>query len=225
MYFMTNEKHKVIFGWSAKCGCSHIKKIFLFLNNTKYINNYVHIQITYGKLPKNIENYKVILIIRNPYKRIISGFLDKYKKNGSYFKDWKTNLPLTFTNFVDKLIEPNTIINKHHFTQQLSEEFNDIIRTHKELIIYDIEKIDYKYIETIFNTIIPLELINFKGGHEYKPSEILDKYVFDLLQTEYDKFKPLTKCFYNDIIKEKVYNYYKVDFEFFKEKGFIYDII
>ena len=24
MLFLTDDKHKIIFGWSAKCGCSHI---------------------------------------------------------------------------------------------------------------------------------------------------------------------------------------------------------
>lgn len=28
MYFLVNHKKKVIFGWSAKCGCSYLKHYF-----------------------------------------------------------------------------------------------------------------------------------------------------------------------------------------------------
>ena len=31
MYFIRDEIKKVVFGWSAKCGCSHIKMIYKYL--------------------------------------------------------------------------------------------------------------------------------------------------------------------------------------------------
>ena len=33
MHFFVNNDYKVIFGWSGKCGCSHLKKIYYFLRN------------------------------------------------------------------------------------------------------------------------------------------------------------------------------------------------
>ena len=104
MRFLIDTKKKIIFGWSAKCGCSHIKRIFLFLNSNSIINNDIHEKVNkfiFNKLPNNIENYTTIIISRNPYKRIISGFLDKYKKNGSYRHLW-TNDFLSFSQFLTK---------------------------------------------------------------------------------------------------------------------------
>ena len=43
MLFITDEINKVIFGWSAKSGCSHIKKIFWYLK-TGNENHQIHIQ-------------------------------------------------------------------------------------------------------------------------------------------------------------------------------------
>ena len=33
MKFLISEKNKVIFGWSTKCGCSHVKRLFNYLEN------------------------------------------------------------------------------------------------------------------------------------------------------------------------------------------------
>ena len=56
MYFLVDNKNKVIFGWSAKCGCCHIKQIFWFLQNNK-IDNKIHTNIDIQKLQNNIQNY------------------------------------------------------------------------------------------------------------------------------------------------------------------------
>jgi len=103
MYFLIDNKNKIIFGWSAKCGCSHIKNIFWFLQNNN-TDNKIHITEEYNSIPDDIENYTTIIINRNPYKRIISGFLDKYKSNGQFRKLWKYD-KLTFSMFVDELIK------------------------------------------------------------------------------------------------------------------------
>ena len=38
MRFLVDNIRKIIFGWSAKCGCSHIKYIFWFLQNNNIDN-------------------------------------------------------------------------------------------------------------------------------------------------------------------------------------------
>jgi hypothetical protein len=224
MFFIINEEKKVIFGWSAKCGCSHVKKIIHYFKNGLIDNEIHNPETDINILPNNINDYEIILFIRNPYKRLISGFIDKYKKKGQYNNLWIIELKLNFTNFVDKLIEKNNVIDNHHFTPQTSEHFNINIKNHKNLIIYEIEKINYSYLEKKFNKKIPKELIDFRGGHENKSKEIIDKPVYDLLIDEYNNYKPLTKCYYNEKILNKVNEYYKNDFIFFKEKGFIYTI-
>jgi len=226
MYFLIDEKNKIIFGWSAKCGCSVIKKIFWFLINGNE-NNKIHTVKDYNHLPNDITNYTIILIIRNPYERLISGFLDKYRKEGQFIKLWKHNI-ITFSMFVNELISNNWImVDKHHFTQQTTECFdkNKIIKS-KCLKIYDIKNIDYKYIETLYNKKIPESILNTKEGHErQKYNDTFDKNIYDLDMNIYYNYNVPIKYFYNKEIKNKVYEFYKNDFLFFKEYGFNYDII
>jgi hypothetical protein len=220
MYYLINEEKKVVFGWSAKCGCSHVKKIFHFLQNGK-IDNPIHVKNEYNKLPENINNYILILFIRNPYERIISGFLDKYKKNGECRYAWTIDDPLTFHNFIRMLsIKNYSVINYHHFTQQTSEEFKDV--NHPNLTIYDIKNIDYAYIEKLFNVKIPEELINFRGSHENKGTQIVNYNLCNLHIDDLIDIKPKTSLFYNDYIKNKIDVYYKQDFDFFSKHGFNY---
>jgi hypothetical protein len=166
MFFLVDTNKKIIFGWSAKCGCSHIKEIYWFLQ-TNNLNNLIHTDKDYNNnLPNDIENYTTIIIIRNPYKRIISGFLDKYKKNGECRYLWKDSV-LSFSQFVDKLINYDwKTIHYHHFTQQTTEKFDKIILLSKIIKFYDIGKIDYEYIEQLYNKKIHKYILNKKHGHE-----------------------------------------------------------
>ena len=224
MFFIINEEKKVIFGWSAKCGCSHVKKIIHYLKNGLVDNKIHEAKTDINLLPDNINNYQIILFIRNPYKRLISGFIEKYNKNGQYNYLWNIDLKLNFSNFVDKLIENSNVIDIHHFTPQTTEHFNNNVRYHKNLIIFEIEKINYSYLEKKFDKKIPQELIDFRGGHENKAKDIIDKPVYDLLIEEYYNYKPTTKSYYNEDILNKVNEYYKNDFIFFKERCLTYTI-
>lgn len=225
MFFLVNENKKIIFGWSAKAGCSHVKNLFYFLQNGTLINK-IHTNMDVCKLPINLNNYTVILFIRNPYKRLVSGFLDKYKLNGELRYKWTKDIPLTFNNFVNELVTGKYImVDRHHFTPQLSEQFDLKIIKHPKLFIFDIEKINYEFLEKLYNIKIPDEVINFRGDHIYKGANIvnynmsninIDKITQDSLKISYDKF-------YTKEIKEKVLNFYKQDFLFFKAKGFNYE--
>ena len=228
MHYLVNDKNKIIFGWSEKCGCSHVKNLFYFFQ-TNNIQNDIHKGKDCKSLPKNITDYNIILFIRNPYKRLVSGFLDKYKEGGQYRNRWNHST-ITFSKFVDELIGDNwKIVERSHFIQQTRERFNiNLITTSKCFKIYDIENIDYTYIEELYGTKIPQEVLNFKGGHIRKNYALLeydkDQYVYDLdLKIYFNYNVPLTK-FYNEEIKFKVYNFFKNDFIFFKQYGFDYDI-
>jgi hypothetical protein len=226
MYFLDDKERKIAIGWSAKCGCTHIKKIFYYFQNNK-IDNSVHRKEEYEKI--NIEfdpDYIIILIIRNPYERLISGFLNKYHNNSGYKRYlWKKNKELTFKNFVEELCTDNfKILNKHHFTPQLSENWNDDLKERK-LFIYDINDIDYGFLEDVFEKNIPKELKENRGGHENK-KEIIDTFsqgnIYDLTADKYNDFRPATKLFYNEEIKRDVTIFYGKDLEFFRERGFSY---
>ena len=169
MYFLIDHKLKIIFGWSAKCGCSHVKKLFWYLK-TNDENHKIHTNKDISNLPIDINNYITIIISRNPYERIISGFLEKYNENGNLRKKlWKHN-EITFSKFVSELLKNDwKMIDKHHFTPQTTEFFNDnkILKS-KQLKIYDIKNIDYNFIENLYNKKIPENVLNFRGEHVRK---------------------------------------------------------
>jgi len=228
MYFLVDTVRKNIFGWSPKCGCSHIKNIYWFLQTDKLINP-IHTSNDMNDLPEDIENYTTLIFSRNPYNRIVSGFLDKYSKNGSYRNLWTYPL-LTFTKFVDKLIDCDwNMIEQNHFAPQTTSQFDDRILLSKIIKFYDINNIDYEYIEQLYNIKIPDCVINKKEGHERitKNLEIWNnssdnKYVYHLNIDDYIDYNIDIKYFYNEEIKKKVFNFYINDFKFFEENGINY---
>jgi hypothetical protein len=224
MRFLVDTNKKIIFGWSAKCGCSHIKNIFWFLQSDN-LENLIHTVKDDNELPNDIENYITIIIVRNPYKRLISGFIDKYRKTGEYRHLWK-DLFLSFSQFVDKLINYDNQIETHHFTPQTTEKFDKKILLSKIIKFYDIGKIDYEYIEQLYNKKIHEYVLNKKQGHErllnVNVDDYYNNYVYDLNIDDYIDYNIDIKYFYNEDIREKVFNFYIDDFTFFKENGFDY---
>ncbi len=225
MYFLVDNDRKVLFGWSAKCGCSHIKNIFHFLQ-TNNLDNTLNTKEEYCSLPNDIENYTTIIVCRNPYERIVSGFLDKYRKNGEFRFLWKYPV-INFSKFVDEVTKDNReVIEKHHFVPQTKEEFDKKILLSKSIKLYDISNIDYKYIENLYNKKIPDYVIKKKYGHErefqIKKKVCINKYVYDLDLDSYADNKVDIKYFYNKEIKNKIFNYFIEDFNFFYENNINY---
>ena len=212
MLFLINEEKKVIFGWSAKCGCSHVKNLFYYLQEGVFCepNQSVHRGHDFQHLPENLSSYTLILFIRNPYKRLVSGFLDKYGPNGEFLHLWDDSIPLTFSNFVDKIAENSKMIDHHHFTPQTTEHFNDCIRDlikdHSKTFIFDINNIDYKLIEYIFGKVIPQEVLEYRGEHCQRL-----------------KTPKMSEIYTNDIMKN-VEDIYRKDFQFFIDRGFVFTI-
>jgi hypothetical protein len=225
MYFLVDNVNKIIFGWSAKCGCSHIKHIYWFLQ-TNNLDNVIHTKKDYNEIPNDITNYTTLIFSRNPYKRIVSGFLEKYKKNGEYRNLWPYP-SLTFSQFIDKLIDYNwDIIDKHHFEPQTEYILDKKILMSKTIKFYDISNINYAYIEQLYKKNIPDYVINKKEGHERQYQITTDKYlndyVYDLNIDEYINYNIDIKYFYNEEIIKKVFNFYIEDFNFFEENGINY---
>jgi hypothetical protein len=222
MRFIVNQDKKIIFGWSPKCGCTHIKNMVYFLENIKISKLHHGVYDTY-ELPSSLEEYIIIIVIRNPYKRIVSGIMDKYKLNGELRHLWTIDTPLSFSNFIDKLSEANYEVVEHeHFCQQTDGWFREDIKTHKKLVIFDLEKINYEYIGSLYCKIIPKHVIDFKGNHINNNTIIMDQPVFDLTIDEISSYKISIENFYNEEITEKIKTIYKNDFDFFESKGFTY---
>jgi len=220
MLFITDEINKIVFGWSAKCGCTHIKKMFWYLK-TGNENHQLHIPPEYNKLPGDVENYTVIIFIRNPYERLVSGFLN----TGIWSYNWKDPV-ITFNAFVNELLTYRWgQIDRHHFTPQTSEFFHQgLLEKSKELIIYDINNIDYTRIEKIYNKIVPESIIDFKGDHIRTETELMEEPVYNMDIEHYSKYKVPTRFFYNDDLKKKVDYFYNYDFQYFKNTGFEYKL-
>jgi len=228
MKFIVLSKVKVIFGWSAKCGCSHVKRIIHFFQNGK-TDNKIHTNDESMKLPIPIpEDYQVIIFIRNPYHRLVSGFIDKYAIGREFHSRWPEKTKLTFTNFVKEVFSRNTkVIEWHHFTPQLSEYYNDSVGNHTKLKIFDITNIDYSYLETLFGKTIPDQLLTFRGLNQIVKSKTeltFNNPIYELPIEEYSNSDIDYYLFYNDELKQKVYEFYKKDFLFFKRHGFDYSI-
>lgn len=230
MIFLIDYEKKIIFVWSAKCGCTHVKNIFAYLTKNTTLNNdaLIHklMPVNKAAIPNNIEEYTTILFIRNPYKRLVSGFLNKYNNNGEFRHRWK-HPNITFNSFINNLIKKNwDVIEYHHFIPQTSETFdkNKIMKS-KNISIFDIENINYKYIEELYNTTIPESIINFKGSHLRKKYDaFFGGCVSSLDMNKYINYNVNVNQFYNEEIKQQVYNFYKSDFDFFGEHGFNYTI-
>lgn len=244
MYFLLDFQRNIIFGWSAKCGCSHVKNLFHFLQNNRIHNLITDLSLheeynewlvhneTYNSLPMFIPHTtKILLFIRNPYKRLVSGFLNKYNpKNNLYFIEWKKN-KLTFRLFVEELIENNfKMINEHHFTPQLSELWDDEKLNTRKNILIDIENINYEYIEKLYEKKIPREILNYKGiTNIVKPNKLFSELklqgnISDMELIDYVDFEVEYNLFYDDDLKKKVYNFYKKDFDYFEKNDIHYDI-
>ena len=232
MYFYVDNNKKIIFGWSAKCGCTHIKAIIRFLINNEIYTKDDEMSVHYymlnrDKIPNDIENYVTLLFTRNPYERVISGFLNKYGSNGEFRYLWKDEI-LSFSKFIDKLIETTmnndwNVIEKHHFTPQTSEDFDKKILLSKIIKFYDIGNIDYQYIEQLYNKKIHESIMQVKNERQCSLENFDNLYnIYNLHIDEYEKYNIDYKYFYNEELKEKVLQFYLNDFTFFKENRIDY---
>ena len=115
------------------------------------------------------------------------------------------------------------VIQEHHFTPQTSESFDTKILNSKCINCYDIENIDYKYIEKLYNTTIPESILQQKQGHERGKYDItINKYVYNLYMITYLNSNVDMKYFYNEELKKKLFEFYKKDFIFFNNMGLDY---
>lgn len=230
MHFIADEKNKIIFGYTPKCGCTHIKNIFYYLRDDMIHPN-VHCPTLREPISQNvldnIQDYSVFVFIRCPYERLVSGFLDKYRVCGEFRKMW-TEKRLTFSAFVDELVS-NTWkkVERNHFDRQMRIDVSlqCVLTQCKTLTVYDLKHIDYNDISQKYNKHIPQRLIEFRGGHDRKQSETwTGEYVHDLVMETYYDFKVPIPLFYTPEIKEKVDAFFADDFAFATEHGHMYNL-
>ena len=128
MYFICPSK-KVCFSVAEKCGVESI--LFLIGREENETTPEKIWSYKYKYLTMNIPyNYKHIAIIRNPYNRLVSGFLDKaitgnfynldiFKKAMNYYgRSMNDNNRLNFEEFVNYIIQIPPMYLDNHFKHQ-----------------------------------------------------------------------------------------------------------
>jgi len=230
MFFLINQEKKICLGWSAKCACTHIKYLFNDLIGKKMPKGYSVHWGSHGELPENHNTYTNIIFIRNPYERLVSGFLNKFNETNvektclhKYIKRWENNqISMTFTNVVNNLGNWE-LLNEHHFTPQLTEAWRDDINLS---YIFDINSIDYNLLEKLFDKSISsytknkkYKLNQLKITDSTENTKLYDTDIYRCLSIKHSYSQ-----FYNEDLKNKVYSFYKKDFDFFLSKNFKYNI-
>lgn len=231
MYCIFLEKRSnVVFWFSEKAGCTYVKS--LFLRHVGIHRAWPH-QLPKEILPRTNLNYNNeisnpvhILFIRNPYKRIVSGFLDKLTWKPGFPPDrdgFKTTFEIgdeiSFEVFI-KNLSNHRIFGDPHFNRQTSMAYDRNIYLNK---VFDLERIDLSYLDNLFQTSIEdpgrgaVTLYRNHGGE--KPA-----YKLPIAELDQMDFKPGYQQFYNAEIKKEVEALYEKDFQLFARLGFNYEI-
>lgn len=224
---LLDRNNKVIIDWSPKAGCTIMVKMFFrnmglleeALNYNSWIHEYrMHVfskthPITFDDL-KNPEYYK-IKFVRNPYHRVVSGYLHtmKYEVMHKPIKDalWRWNANISFKSFVKYLskidlhtCDPHYSLQKKFFEYELPGCFNKIIK---------LENLNEE-IDTLNKTRgLTFDLSGLTSNHHLEKNHQLTQNVSTV---KWNKFKddiPWYTNFYDKSLAGKVYDLYKEDFE------------
>ena len=234
-------ENNICFWWNPKCGCSFIKKLFKYLLNqeikyTDAIDWRLH-ENTRNLYRPIMKDYTHVLFIRNPYHRLVSGFIQIYIKEwgplhirlapGIYEHRLQQ---LTFNQFVNTVLKNKKSLQEKwyindHFLPQTTNYNNRFVFTK----IFDLYNIDYNYLSNLFEKEIIEEDINKLRNTGKNHVNIQTDYNKPVYNYTIDTFKdmkiiPKYKYFYNNNLKRKVYEIYKEDFYFLERHGFKFDV-
>lgn len=222
MYFCPFAKEKILFGWSAKSGCTHVKYIYWFLRGKQFKSpDDVHTKQTYRTFLPAFKDYKVILFVRNPYKRVVSAFQYHYGFSKRRLRKNMVSVPKTFKNFCEVLdVHGLDGVNTHHFAPQFREAWVPTIVPTK---IFDIEAIDYAWLEDLFGKSIPQEVREVRGSHTHRPTkEPKDEIAYSKPYEVTKDIRYPINAFYNEKLKATIDRIYGIDFSYLKSFGFTY---
>ena len=172
MHFYVDPPRRFAVGWSPKCGCTHVKAILLFCRFGTIDHNphaSEHRAMFRAQLParEELHAWTVLVVVRSPYERVVSGFLDKYEPSGELRHLWPRD-HLTFGQFVNALARDGTLtpaIDTHHFEPQMTEPLAGALDRAQRCVVCDIGAIDYALLEATYEVTIPPELLQFRGSH------------------------------------------------------------
>jgi hypothetical protein len=171
----------------------------------------------------------IILISRNPYQRLGSIFFSNYL-NGT--DDYE--IPIDDNNtFYDAINYYTDNIDKfeleHHrrlFTTNLEYGYGKYLSLGRKFDhVFDINDINsfINYLEEKLNITVEHNICANKSTNKYSFDIISIDKTFNIPRIEIEHKTPYNKL-YNEDLKNKVYNLYKKDFEFFENNEIYYDI-
>ena len=220
-------EYKYLIKWNAKCGCTLLRRFFLHLhkNEKKIIdkeweNGLPSFRYDIKLKPEIINTF---LLVRNPYKRVVSMFTNKYigkLTNDSLRHKFNIN-ENSFYMFVLKLKEikeTNKWCDIHITPQYFNHQKTDIL--------IKLENIKPRIID-LYSTISRLEPLKsqvyqfFDGDLGYinaSNKKNLNEFIGYKIFSIDDNMWPDYKYFYDEKIKKLVYEIYKEDFELFNYK-------
>ena len=220
MQFIIVHNKKIIIFWSPKCGGSTLKNIlaiYFNLDNNKYLHVHANeeLKVKINKRDKNkidiYKNYNIVMLVRNPYERLVSGFLNKYVDNKHYKNPSNC---YCFYDFCRILLKNPEKIDRHHFEKQTTDEgwdfYNELQRPNIKYIL-DTSKVND------ITKILGLNISEVKYNYNNKKIAKDEKINKELWSLDYNNLINLNidySNFYNDDIKKLVYNIYKDDFIF-----------
>lgn len=234
MSILVSEKHKILFILSHKCGQCTISTYLKRLDNN---TNDIHADY-YNDNRKEISeeylSYFKILILRNPYERFVSGFLqeciiqnnEKYKKIDMTFEEYclfllsiydKNNINKYSINFTHN-DEKNVNKLDGHLQSQFVEISDALNMYGKSIdIITDLKNIN-NVLKTINNklnvNIITTEKNNAKKYFKEYTHSATKMLISDIAK---GRSYPTWNYFYNDKIKNIIDQIYHEDFDLLKK--------
>lgn len=230
MQFIILDKLKLIIFWSPKCGCStlkHLLAVYFNILDPKYAHIHVNkelqekIKNSMKRKDEDYKNYDIAMLIRNPYERLVSGFLNKYVLNTHYYKN-----PPNCNNFYDfchALANTPEKIDEHHFENQTAKNFDFYNKlNNRENVKYIIDTKNVNY----FSKILDLNLSDIKlnDSQSYFMQEDGKSDKEEKQELWFLDYKSLCKLgklnysnFYNDELRKLVFKIYKDDFNFFSD--------
>lgn len=109
-HLIVNDKYKLIYCYIPKVACTNIMRVFLILSgkmnttepldikssdvHTRYRQDLTHLSdLSYKEAAFRLKNYRKVLFVREPFERILSAFVNKFRgKFGSFKSSYGTEI-------------------------------------------------------------------------------------------------------------------------------------
>lgn len=221
MHFYDICEKKLLILWSPKCGCSSLKDILHRYYKIEYIDNphgtSLDKKLKNKRLTDNYDNYKIMILYRNPYHRLVSGFINKYVDENKFENPPNCDC---FLEFVNILYHKPELINKPHFSPQTSNIGYDFFLSLNQKIDIFIDTPNVNYIADLLSVKhIHKNCSNKNNSDKYTGN--IPEYLLDYNTIKKHQFNDYSK-FYNNDIKQLVDKIYKTDFVFFKNNNILF---